>query len=282
MTRNAILAATALVCVGGWLGAPPRAASAGTIYAVDSQARLLTVDPTTAAITVVGALGVSPTCFGGACFAGLDFNTVDGTLYFSVSSTGTEHLYSVDTATGAASFVTDITPVGGPGGAILQNFAFSAAGDVFGSESFHLYEGSVGTGVASFVGTSFSGEDDALAFAADGTLYAVDGLSLFYRIDPGTGAKTAISGTPCWVSLAFAADGNLYCAGQGPNAPLYRIDPVTGAATLIGNTGVDIAGLAATPAPAVPAASTIALVVLGVGFLVLLAHGLPRLPGRPA
>jgi hypothetical protein len=282
MTRKAILVATALVCIGGWLGAPLRAASAGTIYAVDAQGRLLTVDTTTAAITVVGPLGVLPTCFGGACFAGLDFNTVDGTLYFSVSSTGTEHLYSVDTGTGAATFVTDITPVGGPGGAILQNFAFSAAGDLFGSESFHLYKGNVGTGMASFVGTSFAGEDDALAFAADGTLYAVDGLSLFYRIDPGTGAKTLISGTPCWVSLAYAADGNLYCAGQGPSAPLYRIDPVTGAATLIGATGVDIAGLAATAAPAVPAASTIALLALGVSFLALLGYGLPRLRGREA
>ena len=154
---------------------------------------------------------------GGACFAGLDFNPVDGTLYFSVRArVQTALLGRHRYRHGDVRYQHHAG--GGPGGGILQNFAFSAAGDLFGSESFSLYKGTVSSGMASFVGTGSPGEDDALAFAADGTLYAVDGLSLFYRIDPGTGAKTNISGTPCWVSLTFFTDGNLYCAGQGPSA----------------------------------------------------------------
>ena len=235
-----VLACLVLVVMGGGLPV-----GAETLYAVDAQNRLLTVDTTTAATTVVGNLGFSLTCFGGACFAGLDFNPVDGKLY--VSDSNASDLYTVDLTTGAATFVTHVTPVDGPGGAILQNMAFSPQGVLYGSETFHLYIIDVGTGEGHFVGTDFSGEDDALAFAPGGTLYAVDGLSTFYRIDPLTGAKSLISGTPCWVSLTVAHDGNLYCTDAGSASNLGRIDPATGAATLVGNTGADIGGLATPP-----------------------------------
>lgn len=239
--KTTLLAVFVLVAIA----APP--VGAETLYAVDAQNRLLEVDSLTAATTVVGDLGITLTCFGGACFAGLDFNPIDGKLYVSVSSTvpNPESLYTVDLATGAASFAVDVALVG-PGLSLLQNMAFSPQGVLFGSEASHLYSIDIGTGAGQHVGTDSSHDDDALAFGPDGTLYAIDGFSAFYRIDPTSGSKSTISGTPCWVSLTFGNDGNLYCT-DGPAGNLYRINPTDGAATFVGNTGVDIVGLATPP-----------------------------------
>src|SRR5919106_926597 len=82
----------------------------GTLFGTDaSGGNLITINPVTGAGTVVGDTGL-----GFAAFGGLDFSS-DGTLFAAVNiagngGTGSDHLATIDTATGAA---TVIGPFGG-------------------------------------------------------------------------------------------------------------------------------------------------------------------------
>jgi len=64
------------------------------LYAVDSSAKLWSINPSTGAATLIGPLGISPGGFGG-------LSTNSSTLYFADGA----NLYTLDTSTGAATLV---------------------------------------------------------------------------------------------------------------------------------------------------------------------------------
>ena len=65
----------------------------------DNTNTLLRIDPTTAAVTVVGPTGISAGDFGD-----LSYNPADGKLYW-VAGRDNDNLYTIDPATGLATLV---------------------------------------------------------------------------------------------------------------------------------------------------------------------------------
>jgi hypothetical protein len=176
----------------------------GTMYAGQGGGtpNIYTVNPATGAATLVGDTGL-----GLAAVGGLDFRS-DGTLFAAVNivgdgGTGSDHLATINKATGAATVI-------GPFGAVegIEGIAFDSSGTLWGSRSARgaagapgLYRIDPATGTATFVapivdssGTPPSGGVVSLQFACDGTLYggtatgtfALDGGRLV-TINPATG-----------------------------------------------------------------------------------------------
>lgn len=116
------------------------------------------------------------------------------------------------------------------------------------------------TGTTTLVGDIDLGRVEGLAFADDGTLYAIgtfsttDGSDRLYTLDPTTGLSTFVSvlATPDIDCLTFAPDGYLYGA-DSTNCidDLLRIDPATGDLENLGTTGISqLNGLVARIEPA--------------------------------
>ena len=96
------------------------------------------------------------------------------------------------------------------------------------------------TGVATVSSTAAVFTD--IAYAADGTLYAIDFENL-YTVDPMTGATTLIGahGVPGGNALVFGSDGTLYAHGFATTF-VYSLNTTTGAGSAIGDTGYASAG----------------------------------------
>jgi hypothetical protein len=145
---------------------------------------LATIDTTTGLATVIGPFGV---CMGvtvpsegdGSCtIEGMEAIAFapNGTLYGAVNrrGTGTPGLYTINPATGAATFVTPILDSGGaiPGGGVVS-LQFATDGTLFaGTSSFMGVGGDLGTvdpstGLFTLIGNTVSGDRalGALAFA---------------------------------------------------------------------------------------------------------------------
>src|SRR4029079_13697798 len=65
-----------------------------------TAAKLVTINPATGLVTVVGGFGVA----NGSTMADLAFDPTSGTLY-GVGTNGGAHLYSINTTTGAATII---------------------------------------------------------------------------------------------------------------------------------------------------------------------------------
>ena len=234
---------------------------------------LVTLDPVTAAVTLVGhPAGVDR-------LTGLAFDSA-GTLWASTSTRGgfpppppvlTSSLIRLDPATGTlAATIGPITD--GPGGPAISisDISIQPFTDVlFGVRSPHDGLGGAGTlytidrttAVATLVGrtrTFFA----TIAFAPDGTLYEaaadLDSGPVFPSIrtlDPSTGAfLTTVSTAKYFGALAVRSDGTLF-GSTGDEHEIYTIDPVSGALTLVGDTGLNFVGsLAFRSAPSGPCA----------------------------
>ena len=223
----AIDRATGAATFVGFMGIGPVPALAvdpttGIMYAATGggSPRLFTVDPDTGAATFVGDTGL-----GFAAVGAMDFSA-DGTLYAAVNivgdgGTGSDHLATIDTATGAA---TVIGPFGTcsnlpfPSCTIegMEAIAFDRFGTLWGALNTRgaagqpgLYTINLATGAATFsgpihglFGISPPGGVVSLQFACDGTLYggtataispAADGGRLI-TLDPTTGFFSFVGG----------------------------------------------------------------------------------------
>jgi hypothetical protein len=128
-------------------------------------------------------------------------------------------------------------------------------------------------GDAVVVGSLGTSEVSGLAFAPDGTLYALDtGADVLRAIDPAN--ASTLSSVPLSQALGAVAgmdfdpaSGVLYVAdgGTGGTNALYTLDPATGTLASIGPLGIasGLSGLAVVPEPGALAAAVAACAVLG-------------------
>jgi hypothetical protein len=190
---------------------------------------LYRVDPTTAAATLVGALGVGVT--------GLAFSPV-GTLYAAEADPGSpRRLFTVNPATAA---VTPIGPLGTAQPSADLTWVASALVGI-GAHGAPLAIDPL-TGAATPLGPPLGTSGHGLAADRGGTVYlargVVPGQSDFYKVDPPTGTLLflgALTGTQGYVSAMAWLDGVLYAVDRTESgSTLGRIDLAGPAFTAIG------------------------------------------------
>lgn len=164
---------------------------------------------------------------------------------YAIDSDGTNHLWSVDLSTGAA---TDLGAITG-GFTQIEGLATSSAGVIYGVDDVTdtLVTIDTSTAAATAVGAGNGNlgvdvEDVGLTFDGAGNLWlSSEGNTSFYQVNPATGAATLItsSQSPDVTGLA-ACNTTIYGLVDGANAQLVTIDPATGAVTPVGNLGVTV------------------------------------------
>jgi hypothetical protein len=193
-----------------------------------TRAQLVTIDPATARVTVVGPFntGSSP-----ATMTDLAF-TPSGRLY-GIGSVGGAHLYSINTATGQATRVGDSGFMFTTGGGL----AISPSGTFYGTPGttlFGTYNPTTGayTNIAAPTRPAGGGAYNGLAFNSAGVLYGLNGGPMvttphLVTIDPATAAVTDIgptAGANFLDGLAFRPapvpePGGVLLACRGPAGP---------------------------------------------------------------
>jgi hypothetical protein len=167
-----------------------------------AQATLVTIDPATALVTVVGAFNAGPVSGGGnpATMADIDFDAA-GNLY-GVGSVGGPNLYTINTATGQATVV-------GPNGASTSTtgggLAISAAGVFYGTPTASRF-GTYNSGTGAYTNIANPTKPNGGAYGAlefDGSvLYGLNVGSgsppptALVDIDPATGAVSNVRARP--------------------------------------------------------------------------------------
>ncbi|MEY2450494.1 MAG: hypothetical protein QOD92_68 [Acidimicrobiaceae bacterium] len=183
-----------LACDGTLFGV--NRAARGEDITNDQPAQLVTINKTTGATTVIGALSVSP------ADAGLTFGA-DGKLYMAEVNTG--RFYEINKTTGA---VTDIGPMGG--GVEITGLATRADGTIFGYDraNTQLVTLNPATGAATVVGPADDLNLVGLDFAPDGTLWGISTNEDIVTFDTTTGASTTTTtydhNNHVFVSLAIS------------------------------------------------------------------------------
>ncbi len=203
----------------------------GTLVAYDPRgslpSRLLEIDKTTAAVTVIGDIGDVDS---GSSQGGLAYDADTDTLYMS----NTAELWSIDPATGAGTLI-------GPHGIVDQIDGLSVLPDpcLIGidltSTLFDIDPVSGAGTTPRFLGESKFG---GLAMNEFGELFGTRTAPIpeLYSIDPSTGTATLIG--PLGIlheegGLDFdPGSGELF--GVGGVSELFQIDTTTGAATIVG------------------------------------------------
>jgi hypothetical protein len=222
-------------------------AAFGVCYASTGAAdggRLLTIDPTTGAGTLVGLTGL-----GGV--PGLAINS-SGQMFGTERITG--NLYRINPSTGAAGFV------GSTGVTFLDAIAFDENDVLYGigfdPPFYNLRTINTQTGASTIVGPTGDVYTGMAFDPTTGIMYASVGGFLpitpdgIATIDKTTGAATVIGTTGLGgptPDLHFDAAGNLYGTKGGGGSPndLISIDKSTAAGTVIGPIGFfSVSGLA--------------------------------------
>ena len=225
-------------------------AAMGVCYASTGNndgGRLLTIDVSTGAGTLVGSTGLG-------AIPGLAINS-SGVIY-AVAGANFD-LYKIDASSGAAVFVANT------GLAYLPAIAFDGNDVLYGlgvdtvTFTTNLYTINTTTGEPTVVGLAPMGDWRGMAFdPTDGTLWASTSGQEIYIIDPGTGVPTLIGSTGInggIPDINFDDSGNLYGAlgGSGlANDNFILINKTTSAGTTIGAIGfTSVSGLAARHQP---------------------------------
>jgi len=193
----------------------------------------------------------------GIWLAGADIDETTG-LYYGCSyigSLGQSNLVNVDLTTGVPTTVAPITGISQYPVALAYNAATNTwyYGETDGTTS-RLYTLDIATGVATFVGTIFSGQLIAIAIDCNGMAYGEEmNTDQLYSIDLTTGVGTAIGYLGFNCTYAQDADfdastGILYLASYDSNtgtAALRTCDTNTGSTTVVVSwPGTELTGFA--------------------------------------
>lgn len=154
----------------------------GTLYGVGGSVQE-TWNLTSPPGSLIGATG---------SMAGSDSGSdyFNGTLYNYSGSLGSAGLYSINTATGAATLI-------GANTQYADGFAINSAGQAFASDGVNnnLYSVNLSTGAATFVGafgvSLFA--QTGLAFGSTGTLYMITSTGNIYTVNTVTGAASLVT-----------------------------------------------------------------------------------------
>lgn len=240
--------------------------SASTLYTVENDtSTLCAVDTTTFAVTPIGPLGVT------FQYGDLAWNPNTRTLYM-VDGRGAQSLYTVNTATGAATLV-------GPHN-VNDLFALaydSARNQLYGAEFIEvgqLYSLDVTTGAATAIGSGIGERIGALAYNANADLLLALNDSLaganLYSVNPATGGGTLLQSGLFTNNSGMTYDPllNRYW-DLDVNGQLSYFDPTLGYQQIqVAMLPGSFDGLAfVTPVP-----EPSALALAGLGAISLLAH----------
>ena len=193
------------------------------MYTANDGRNLDRVNPTTAALTEIGALGIS---------LGNDtgLGEHNGILYL-LNSDGL--LYRVNTTTGAATLVANTSlKSSGRGRAFTSH-----GGAAYISRGNDLYTVNVTSGVPTLVWENATRQFWGLA-SLNGVLYAVSG-NAFFTVDPDARTMTEVGATGVRDGVNGGGlapyNGTLYWMHSV--GKLYTLNTTTGAATLVANSG---------------------------------------------
>ncbi len=239
---------------------------------------LYTVNPLTAAFTMVGPITIGTSVIG---MTGLAFDPLNGVLYGVTgfeSPTSKRSLVTINPATGAAALIGSLNDAFGLTG--ITDISFRSDGTLFGTSSSELYTINLGTGALTAIGaTGNTNPGGGLAFNSLGTLYTASLASgSLDTLNPATGARTvgptmtnAPFGAPLGAmnALAFNSSDTLYASDSDRaqngattvQVDLVTINTTTGVVTNIGSLPNDIDAIAF--GPAVPEPSVLALLGMG-------------------
>ena len=254
-------------CFGACMAllAVPTGLLAGPIlYAIDdSNNSLLTIDPTTYAISVVGSTGIATGNFGDLTY---DSNT--GTMYWD-SGRGDNSIYTLNLSTGAA------TLVGATGLTDLFGLAYDTANDtLYGSTAAgSLYSIGTTTGSPTLIGSNgvYTG---GLAYdSSNDTMYEYSaGAGVLYSIDLTTGAATQVS-----AGVGFINDGGItwdpvlgifWVDDWDDN--VYQFNSAFTSDSVVATYGDALDGIAFVGSVGVPEPGTVGLFAGGLAFLAAL------------
>jgi len=172
-------------------------------------------------------------------------------VYYATTGRSTDNpgsLLTIDVSTGAGTLIGATGIIGDIGFPGVPGLAINSKGEMFAtdiSEMSNLYRLDAATGAAVFIANTGIYTVDAIAFAGNDVLYAVDSHNDLYIVSDTTGAATFIGRTGDAIrGLAFdPTDGTLWGStgsAQFARVPdgIYTIDISTGAGTLVGTTGL--------------------------------------------
>lgn len=230
--RLSLFALTVTAC----LGLMPAKTSAQLVYGISGQNDvLLRIDRSNGSAVVVGPLGFN------AVGVGMDFDN-NGVLWALLDESGTavSNLYTIDTGTGAATFVVTLDQsIAGRG------IAFAPDGvTLYSTSANELYRIDIGTGATTLVG-NLGFNTNNLASSQSGVFYCTEnGTNQLHELDETTAIATPLGvmmGSSA--SLTFDDAANRLLSG---NNQLYEIDPSNGASVLLGNFGIaqNVVGMA--------------------------------------
>ncbi len=195
------------------------------LLGVSFSGNLDAVNPTTGAVSVIGATGLGSNA--------LDTAELSGKVYATDLS---NNLYTIDTKTGAATFFAHTGIPGEPAGAACVEALFSAGGKLY-----------------------------ATYIAFNPSNFGVLISPKLYQIDPSTGLATLIGPTSPFVEAAVDLNGSIYAFQGRPPAGTndeLSLNLATGNTTFlahIDSSAAYIDGAAVTPEP-----SSMALAGMGV------------------
>jgi hypothetical protein len=249
-----------------------------------TDSRVVRIDPTTGAGSVIGVTGFPAMNSLAENSAGTLFSVVDN------PPIALPRLITIDPNTGAGtvvstlnfgSVVPDVRGLAFSPADVL--FAINNTGPIGEANPDELYHVDVATGIGTLIGPTGRHGLQSIAFSPAGVLYGWDvggptgvvGLGLV-TIDPVTGQATDVNpavgdGGLLIQGIAFAPDGTLFGVSGAAAAvmpdTLFAINPATGVATPIGSGGYsDVRGIAVTVIPEPSAA-----VLASLGALATLA-----------
>jgi hypothetical protein len=254
--------ARTVMMVGLLLAVPVR--SRATMYRSDFSGEFGTLNPDTAAFTVLGT-PVSEHPLSGIC---LDTN---GRMWGTsrTSSTSTTTLIEINPSTGGLINSVGVIKVGTSQLNITDLACQPGTGTLFALDSSHpsnLYTIDKTTGAAMLVGTTAI-QRGGLGFAPDGRLFAVSVDDEFAQLDPANGQTigSVLDTGVCLDGFAIRPDDGAAFATQCDGDGLYRVNLGTGAADFIGDMGDFGADVEFSPAVGVraPAMSGAGLGLVG-------------------